>query len=472
MNPAFRTETDSMGAVAVPADKLWGAQTQRSLEHFSIGKDRMPAELIRAYAVLKKAAARVNEAGHRLDPALARRIEQSCDEILTGQHDDMFPLHVWMTGSGTQFNMNVNEVIANRCSQLAGTPLGSKHPVHPNDHVNMSQSSNDSFPTAMSMAAAIGTQHALLPAVQELRDGLARKADAWKDIVKIGRTHMQDATPLTLGQEFSGYVGMLDDNLHRIDDALKDVYHLAIGGTAVGTGLNAAPGFAEAMATEIARLTGLPFVSALNKFTVQGAHDALVQLSATFKTLAVSLYKIANDIRLLSCGPRAGFAELDLPENEPGSSIMPGKVNPTQVEALSMVAVQVMANDVAVSFGGASGYLEMNVYKPLIIHNVMGSINLLADSCRNFNRFLVKDTEPNLRNIRSHLDRSLMLVTALAPVIGYDKASEIAHHALKHDLTLKEAAIVLGAISEAEFERIVDPTKMVHPYIATTAVNT
>ncbi len=472
MNPAFRTETDSMGAVAVPADKLWGAQTQRSLEHFRIGKDRMPAELIRAYAVLKKAAARVNEAGHRLDPALARLIEQSCDEILTGQHDDMFPLHVWMTGSGTQFNMNVNEVIANRCSQLAGTPLGSKHPVHPNDHVNMSQSSNDSFPTAMSMAAAIGTQHALLPAVQELRDGLARKADAWKDIVKIGRTHMQDATPLTLGQEFSGYVGMLDDNLHRVDDALKDVYHLAIGGTAVGTGLNAAPGFAEAMATEIARLTGLPFVSALNKFTVQGAHDALVQLSATFKTLAVSLYKIANDIRLLSCGPRAGFAELDLPENEPGSSIMPGKVNPTQVEALSMVAVQVMANDVAVSFGGASGYLEMNVYKPLIIHNVMGSINLLADSCRNFNRFLVKDTEPNLRNIRSHLDRSLMLVTALAPVIGYDKASEIAHHALKHDLTLKEAAIVLGAISEAEFERIVDPTKMVHPYIATTAVNT
>lgn len=472
MNPAFRTETDSMGAVAVPADKLWGAQTQRSLEHFRIGKDRMPAELIRAYAVLKKAATRVNEAGHRLDPALARLIEQSCDEILTGQHDDMFPLHVWMTGSGTQFNMNVNEVIANRCSQLAGTPLGSKHPVHPNDHVNMSQSSNDSFPTAMSMAAAIGTQHALLPAVQELRDGLARKADAWKDIVKIGRTHMQDATPLTLGQEFSGYVGMLDDNLHRIDDALKDVYHLAIGGTAVGTGLNAAPGFAEAMATEIARLTGLPFVSALNKFTVQGAHDALVQLSATFKTLAVSLYKIANDIRLLSCGPRAGFAELDLPENEPGSSIMPGKVNPTQVEALSMVAVQVMANDVAVSFGGASGYLEMNVYKPLIIHNVMGSINLLADSCRNFNRFLVKDTEPNLRNIRSHLDRSLMLVTALAPVIGYDKASEIAHHALKHDLTLKEAAIVLGAISEAEFERIVDPTKMVHPYIATTAVNT
>lgn len=466
MIPAFRTETDSMGAVEVPADKLWGAQTQRSLEHFSIGKDLMPAELIRAYAVLKKAAARVNAAGHRLDPLLAGLIQQSCDEIEAGQHDDMFPLHVWMTGSGTQFNMNVNEVIANRCSQLASAPLGSKYPVHPNDHVNMSQSSNDSFPTAMSMAAAIGTDHALMPAVRTLRDGLAQKAEAWKNIVKIGRTHMQDATPLTLGQEFSGYVGMLDDNLRRLTDALNDVYQLAIGGTAVGTGLNAAPGFAEAMAEEIAELTGLPFVSAPNKFTVQGAHDALVQLSATFKTLAVSLYKIANDIRLLSCGPRAGFAELDLPENEPGSSIMPGKVNPTQVEALSMVAVQVMANDVAVSFGGASGYLEMNVYKPLIIHNVMGSINLLTDSCLNFNRFLVQDIEPNLRNIQSHLDRSLMLVTALAPVIGYDKASEIAHHALAHDLTLRDAALVLKHVSAEDFDRIIDPKKMVHPYIA------
>jgi len=468
MNTPYRTETDSMGGVEVPADKLWGAQTQRSLKYFNIGRDLMPIEMTRAYAVLKKAAARVNAAERRLDPALAQLIEQSCDEIERGQHDGMFPLHVWMTGSGTQFNMNVNEVIANRCSQIAGMPLGSKQPVHPNDHVNMSQSSNDSFPTAMSMAAAIGTVHALLPAVRELRDGLAHKADAWKDIVKIGRTHMQDATPLTLGQEFSGYVGMLDDNLRRIDDALKDVYHLAIGGTAVGTGLNAAPGFAEAIAAEIARLTGLPFVSAPNKFTVQGAHDALVQLSATFKTLAVSLYKIANDIRLLSCGPRAGLGELNLPENEPGSSIMPGKVNPTQVEALSMVAVQVMANDVAVSFGGASGYLEMNVYKPLIIHNIMGSINLLTDSCLNFNRFLVQDTEPNLRNIQSHLERSLMLVTALAPVIGYDKASTIAHEALVHNLTLKEAAIVSGCISEAEFDRIVDPARMVHPYIATT----
>ena len=468
MNKAFRTEIDSMGAIEVPADKLWGAQTQRSLEHFSIGADRMPIEMIRAYAVLKKAAARVNESGQRLTPDISRLIEQSCDEILAGQHDDMFPLHVWMTGSGTQFNMNVNEVIANRCSLLSGQALGSKCPVHPNDHVNMSQSSNDSFPTAMSMAAAIATTHNLLPAVQALRDGLAQKSEAWKDIVKIGRTHMQDATPLTLGQEFSGYVGMLDGNLRRIHDALRDVFHLAIGGTAVGTGLNAAPGFAEAMAAEIAQLTKLPFVSAPNKFTVQGAHDALVQLSATLKTLAVSLYKIANDIRLLSCGPRAGFAELNLPENEPGSSIMPGKVNPTQVEALSMVAIQVMANDVAVSLGGASGYLEMNVYKPLIIHNVMGSINLLTDSCLNFNKFLVKDTEPNLRNIQSHLDRSLMLVTALTPVIGYDKAAEIAHYALEHGLTLKNAALALDTMSEAEFDRIVDPAKMVHPYIAST----
>ena len=468
MNKAFRTEIDSMGAIEVPADKLWGAQTQRSLEHFSIGADRMPIEMIRAYAVLKKAAARVNESGQRLTPDISRLIEQSCDEILAGQHDDMFPLHVWMTGSGTQFNMNVNEVIANRCSLFSGQALGSKCPVHPNDHVNMSQSSNDSFPTAMSMAAAIATTHNLLPAVQALRDGLAQKSEAWKDIVKIGRTHMQDATPLTLGQEFSGYVGMLDGNLRRIHDALRDVFHLAIGGTAVGTGLNAAPGFAEAMAAEIAQLTKLPFVSAPNKFTVQGAHDALVQLSATLKTLAVSLYKIANDIRLLSCGPRAGFAELNLPENEPGSSIMPGKVNPTQVEALSMVAIQVMANDVAVSLGGASGYLEMNVYKPLIIHNVMGSINLLTDSCLNFNKFLVKDTEPNLRNIQSHLDRSLMLVTALTPVIGYDKAAEIAHYALEHGLTLKNAALALDTMSEAEFDRIVDPAKMVHPYIAST----
>ena len=331
----FRRETDSMGVVEVPADKLWGAQTQRSLEHFSIGQDLIPREMITAYAILKKAAANANHAGGRLDDRLHRLIVQACDEILAGQHHDMFPLHVWMTGSGTQFNMNVNEVISNRCCQLAGTPLGSKTPVHPNDHVNMSQSSNDTFPSAMYIAAAVNVTGRLLPAVTGLRDAIAAKAEEWKDIVKIGRTHMQDATPITLGQEWSGYAGMLSDDVERIEDALKGVYRLALGGTAVGTGINAAPGFAEAAAAEIAKLTGLPFVSAPNKFTVQGAHDALVQLSGTLRTLAVSLYKIANDIRLMSCGPRAGFAELHIPENEPGSSIMPGKVNPTQAEALT-----------------------------------------------------------------------------------------------------------------------------------------
>ena len=467
MSTAFRTERDSLGEVNVPADKLWGAQTQRSLTYFSIGKDLMPTEMIRVYAVLKKAAARVNRAATRLTDQQADLIETACNEILSGQHDAMFPLHVWMTGSGTQFNMNVNEVISNRCSQLAGEALGSKSPVHPNDHVNLSQSSNDSFPTAMYMAAAIVTVQKLLPAITTLRDALHDKAETWKDIVKIGRTHMQDATPLTLGQEFSGYVGMLDEDISRIHVALPDVYKLAIGGTAVGTGLNAAPGFAENMADEIARLTGLPFISAPNKFTVHGAHDALVQLSGTFKTLAVSLYKIANDIRLLACGPRAGFSELSLPANEPGSSIMPGKVNPTQVEALSMICAQVIANDLAVSLGGASGYLEMNVYKPLMIHNIMGSLNLLGDGCVNFTRFLVKDMMPNLRNIQNQVARSLMLVTALSPVIGYDKASQIAHHALEHDLSLKEAAMALGHVSAEDFDRIVDPVKMVHPYIAT-----
>ena len=432
-----RTESDSLGSVEVPAEKLWGAQTQRSLEHFSIGRDLMPREMIAAYAVLKKAAANANYAGGRLEKAKRDLIVQVCDELLAGQHHDMFPLHVWMTGSGTQFNMNVNEVISNRCCQLAGTPLGSKRPVHPNDDVNMSQSSNDTFPSAMCIAAAVNTTQHLLPAVKALMSAIAAKADEWRDIVKIGRTHMQDATPITLGQEWSGYAAMLADNAEWIDDSLKGVYRLAIGGTAVGTGINAEPGFAEAAAAEIAKLTGLPFVSAPNKFAVQGAHDALVQLSGAFRTLAVSLYKIANDIRLMSCGPRAGFAELMIPENEPGSSIMPGKVNPTQAEALTMIAAQVMANDVAVGFGGAGGYLEMNVYKPLIIYNVDHSITLISDGCVNFRKFLVEGTKPNLKKIKEYVDRSLMLVTALAPVIGYDKASQIAHHAMDHDLTLK-----------------------------------
>ena len=458
---SMRQETDSLGVVEVPDDKLWGAQTQRSLQYFSIGHDLMPREMIAAYATLKKAAAIVNRDGKRLNDQHFKWIVQTCDEILAGKHDDMFPLHVWMTGSGTQFNMNVNEVIANRVSQLAGLPLGSHAPVHPNDDVNMAQSTNDSFPSAMCIAAAVGTKRRLVPAVTALRDAIDAKAKAWRDIVKIGRTHMQDATPLTLGQEWSGYVGMLSDNLEWIEAALPGVYRLALGGTAVGTGINAPPGFAEAAAVEVAKLTGLPFVTAPNKFTAQGAHDALVQLSGTLRTLAVSLYKIANDIRLLSCGPRAGFAELEIPENEPGSSIMPGKVNPTQCEALTMVAVQVMANDIAVGFGGAGGYLEMNVYKPLMIHNIMQSITLITDGCTNFRKFLIEGTEPNLKKIDEYVARSLMLVTALSPVIGYDKASKIAHYATDNDLTLKEAALKLGFISEAEFDRVVDPKNMV-----------
>ena len=464
--PEYRVESDSLGEVKVPDDKLWGAQTQRSLEHFSIGKDLIPREMITAYAILKKAAALANHASGRLDDAHLKVIVQVCDEILAGQHQDMFPLHVWMTGSGTQFNMNVNEVISNRCCQIAGTPLGSKQPVHPNDHVNMAQSSNDSFPSAMYIAAAVSVKARLIPAVKALHDAIDAKAVEWKDIVKIGRTHMQDATPLTLGQEWSGYAGMVADDLDRLDDALKGVYRLALGGTAVGTGINSAPGFAEAAAAQIAKLTDLPFVTAPNKFTVQGAHDALVQLSGTLRTLAVSLYKIGNDIRLMSCGPRAGFAELIIPENEPGSSIMPGKVNPTQCEALTMIAAQVMANDVAVGFGGAGGYLEMNVYKPLIISNLTHSITIIADGSVNFRKFLVEGTRPNLKKIQEYVDRSLMLVTALAPVIGYDKSSKIAHFAMDHDLTLKAAALQLGFVTEAEFDRVVDPKKMVSPYVA------
>ncbi|HLZ03592.1 MAG TPA: class II fumarate hydratase [Bradyrhizobium sp.] len=461
--PDTRKETDGLGAIEVPSDRLWGAQTQRSLEYFSIGKDLMPREMITAYAILKKACAIVNHQGKRLDEQRYKLIVQACDEILAGQHHDMFPLHVWMTGSGTQFNMNVNEVISNRGCQLAGTPLGSHNPVHPNDHANMAQSSNDNFPSAMCIAAAVNVKTRLIPAVTALRDAIDAKAAEWSDIVKIGRTHMQDATPLTLGQEWSGYAGMLSDDLERLEDALRSVYQLALGGTAVGTGINAPAGFAEAAAARIAELTGLPFATAPNKFTVQGAHDALVQLSGTMRTLAVSLYKIANDIRLMGCGPRAGFAELHLPENEPGSSIMPGKVNPTQCEALTMIAVQVMANDVAVGFGGAGGYLEMNVYKPLMIYNISHSITIMSDGCTNFRKFLIEGTRPNLKKISEYVERSLMLVTALSPVIGYDKASRIAHYAMENDMTLKEASMQLGFVSEADFDKFVDPRKMVRP---------
>lgn len=462
----FRTETDSLGEVKVPADKLWGAQTQRSLEHFSIGGDLMPREMIGSYAILKKAAALVNfQLGHLTED---RRdlIVHVCDEILDGQHQDQFPLHVWMTGSGTHFNMNVNEVISNRCSQLTGNPPGSKIPVHPNDHVNRSQSSNDSFPSAMHIATAKAVHGRLVPSVKRLRDSLHAKAHQWGEIVKVGRTHLQDATPLTLGQEFSGYVGLLDDDLGRLDASMHGVYHLALGGTAVGTGINAPPGFDKEVAAEIARLTGFPFTTAPNKFAVQGSHDALVMLSSTLKTLATSLYKIANDIRILSSGPRCGLHELIVPPNEPGSSIMPGKVNPSQCEAMAMIAVQVMANDLAVAIGGGGGHLEMNAYKPLIIHNITHSIRIMADGCDAFRLFLVDGTEPDKKQIDSFLAQSLMLVTALSPIIGYDNASKVAHYALDNDLTLKEAVLELEYMSEDEFDRVVDPAKMVSPRVA------
>ena len=466
MPESFREEHDSLGMVRVPADKLWGAQTQRSLRNFGIGADLIPREMIGSYALVKKAAALVNHRAGRLERKQSDLINSVCDELLDGHHVDQFPLHVWMTGSGTQFNMNVNEVISNRCCQLAGTEIGRKVPVHPNDHVNMSQSSNDSFPTAMSVAAVLGVSRKLLPAVKELRDSIASKSEDWKDIVKIGRTHMQDATPLTLGQELSGYVGMLDDAMERLRQAMAGCLRLALGGTAVGTGLNCPPGFDQDVAAEIALLTGESFVTAPNKFTVQGSHDDLVHLSAALKTLAVSLLKIGNDIRLLSCGPRAGIYELMIPANEPGSSIMPGKVNPTQCEALTMLSVQVIANDQAVAFGGGGGCLQMNVYKPLIIFNVMNGIRLLSDGCCNFGKFLIDGMEPNKDRIQKFVDQSLMLVTALSPVIGYDKASKVAHYALDHDITLKAAALELDFVSEAVFDQVVDPLKMVRPYVA------
>jgi fumarate hydratase class II len=459
----YRTESDSLGTIEVPADRLWGAQTQRSLHFFDIGDDIMPEEMIEAYAILKKAAATVNHRDGRLDKERYELISKACDEILQGEHREEFPLHVWMTGSGTQFNMNVNEVISNRSCQIAGTEIGSKEPVHPNDHVNMSQSSNDTFPSAMYIATVRTTVGQLLPSVLALRDSLDRKAGEWDDIIKIGRTHWQDATPLTLGQEFSGYVGLLDDAVGRIENALPDVSLLALGGTAVGTGINAPAGFDVAVASQISEMTSLPFQTAPNKFTVQGSHDALVHLSGTLKTLATSLFKIANDIRFLSCGPRCGIAELVLPVNEPGSSIMPGKVNPTQCEALSMLATQVMANDVAVAMGGSGGMLEMNVYKPLMIFNILKSLRLLTDGCRNFRLYLVDGMEPNRRQIETYVERSLMLVTALSPAIGYDRASEVAHHAHHNDLSLREAALALGYVDGDEFDRIVDPAKMVRP---------
>jgi len=463
MDAETRTEMDYLGEIKIPAGKLWGAQTQRSLNHFNIGTDLIPAEMVEAYAIIKKAAAHANRAAGTLGDKEHELIIQVADEIISGEHLDMFPLHVWMTGSGTHFNMNVNEVVSNRCSQIVGTPLGGKIPVHPNDHVNMGQSSNDTFPTAISIAISLTATRRLFPAVEHLRDSIAGKADAWKNIIKIGRTHLQNATPITLGQEWSGYATMLSENLDRMKETLQGVLFLAVGGTAVGTGLNAPAHFAENVAAEIASMTGLSFASAPNKFAVQGSHDALVHFSGSLRTLAVSLFKIANDIRLMASEAGFGFSELLLPENEPGSSIMPGKINPTQAEALAMIAAQVLGNDVAVGFGGASGNLEMNSYKPLIAHNLLHSIRILSDGCLNFRRFMIEGIEPNVKKIRQYLDHSLMLVTALAPLIGYDRASQIAHHAIAKDLPLKVAAKELGIVTEEEFDRIVDPKEMIHP---------
>lgn len=465
MDYHFRYETDSFGEVKIPSDKLWGAQTQRSLECFSIGVDLIPPEMIEAYALIKKASATINFQQGLLKETHRNLIVQVCDEILAGEHQDQFPLNVWMSGSGTPFNMNVNEVISNRCSQLTGNPLGSKKPVHPNDHVNMSQSSNDSFPSAMHIATLKTIKQRLIPSVTSLRNSLQVKSEEWVDIIKVGRTHMQDATPLTLGQEFSGYAGLLDDNLKRVNNNIGELYHLTLGGTAIGTGMNTPPGFDGKVTEEISKLTDIPFETATNKFTVQGSHDAMVMLSGTLKTLATSLYKIANDIRILSSGPRCGIHELEIPSNEPGSSIMPGKINPTQCEALAMVAVQVMANDTAVTFGGGGGYLEMNVYKPLIIHNVMHSLNIITDGCHKFRKYLVDGLKPDKKQINYFLERSLMLITTLTPVIGYDKAAEAVKYALDNDLTLKEAVLDLKYIPEDEFHSLLDPAKMVHPQV-------
>jgi fumarate hydratase, class II len=458
-----RTESDSMGKIEVPSDRYYGAQTARSLIHFDIGRDTMPPELIRAFGILKKAAALVNQDLGKLPPEKARLIVQAADEVIAGKLDDHFPLRIWQTGSGTQTNMNANEVISNRAIEIASGIMGSKKPIHPNDDVNMSQSSNDTFPTAMHIAAASRVAQVLIPAVERLRDALDAKARAFAGVVKIGRTHLMDATPLTVGQEFSGWVSMLDRDVGRLREALWGLYDLAIGGTAVGTGLNAHPEFGERAARKIAELTGLPFRSHPNKFAALSAHDELVFASGALKTLAASLMKIANDIRWLASGPRAGLGELALPENEPGSSIMPGKVNPTQSEAMTMVAVQVFGNDAAIGFAGSQGNFELNVFKPVIIHNFLHSVRLLSDACCSFVEHCVLGIELNQKRIDDNLKNSLMLVTALSPKIGYDKAAEIAHKAHHENLSLREAALKLGYLTADEFDRLVRPEEMTHP---------
>jgi fumarate hydratase class II len=460
---ATRTETDTMGAIAVPARCYWGAQTQRSLTYFAIGDETMPKELIRAFGIVKKAAAIVNQELGKLPAAKAQFIIQAAEEVISGKLDEHFPLRVWQTGSGTQTNMNVNEVIANRAIELAGGVLGSKDPIHPNDDVNMSQSSNDTFPTAMHVAAVWEINQQLVPRVTKLRDALATKAQQFKDIIKIGRTHLMDAVPLTLGQEFSGYVAQLDRDLELIKATLPHLYELAIGGTAVGTGLNTHPEFAVRVAAKIAELTGLPFVSATNKFAALAAHDAIVITSGALKTLACSLMKIANDIRWLGSGPRCGLGELILPANEPGSSIMPGKVNPTQCEAMTMVCVQVMGNDTAIAIAGSQGNFELNVYKPVMIYNLLQSIRLLSGACSSFTEHLVVDIQPNHQQIQHFLTNSLMLVTALNPHIGYDRAAQVAKKAYAEGKTLKQACVELGFMTPQQFDQLVQPEQMIGP---------
>lgn len=451
-----RTESDSLGEVEVPADRYWGAQTQRSLRHFNIGEDRMPKEVYHAYGYVKKAAAIVNSRAGRLPAWKGRLIAQVCDEVISGALDTEFPLYVFQTGSGTQSNMNVNEVIANRCIQLAGGTLGARQPVHPNDHVNMGQSSNDTFPTAMHIAAHTMATRRTLPALRRLRDAIDSKATQWVRVVKIGRTHLEDATPLTVGQEWSGYAAALDDAIAEATHVTGGLLKLAVGGTAVGTGLNAPPAFGEQVAAEIATMTGTPFVTAPNKFTAQGTLDAMVRAHGGLKAAAVTLFKIANDLRWLGSGPRTGLYELILPANEPGSSIMPGKVNPTQAEAMLMVAIQVIASDVAVTMGGAEGNFELNAFRPVLISNYLHSARILADMCDHFREFMVEGARLNDATLTANIDRSVMMVTALSPVIGYDQASVIAHHAIDHDLTLKEAALANG-VSEDLYDRVVDP---------------
>jgi fumarate hydratase class II len=458
-----RKEKDSLGVVEVPADRYWGAQTARSLVNFRIGNERMPGELIRALGILKLAAARTNVDLGVLSPETGDLIARAAQEVIDGQLDDHFPLVVWQTGSGTQTNMNANEVIANRAIELAGGEIGSKEPVHPNDDVNRGQSSNDTFPTAMHIAAAERIVHHLLPAMTRLRDALAAKAREFDDIVKIGRTHLMDAVPLTLGDEFSAWAHQIDKGIDRVSGTLPDLYELALGGTAVGTGLNTHPRFAERAASEIAEITGLPFVPAPNFFEALGAHDAIVQTSGALKTVAVSSMKIADDIRLLGSGPRTGLAEITLPANEPGSSIMPGKVNPTQSEALAMVAAQVMGNDVAITVGGSGGFLELNVFKPVMVYNLLQSIRLLGDACRSFADNCVAGIEPDRDRIAELVDRSLMLVTALNPKVGYDNAAEVAKKAHAEGITLKQAAVELGLLTAEEFDELVRPDKMARP---------